>query len=134
MQYKFRGIKTDGSGWVYGDLLTESYPITMSYKPPFIIDKDGMWEVIPETICQEIPNKNGMTLFTGDIMKLVLSDGSCLWRYLLYDNENMRYSLMNLKPSVIDTPMGFSFSWLAERTNDIAITGTILDHLLKPQI
>ena len=68
----FRALRTDGQGWVYGDLIQYS---DTEYKilEPFFRQWDileGGYNVIPETVGQLIHvNDEGEEFYTGDIVR-----------------------------------------------------------------
>lgn len=129
----FRGISVSHPRkWVYGDLV---YFTGQSFSETKIQTHNGdklvINVVIPESVGQLIPNKSGLELYFGDIVRVTFSDGTHLDRVVVYDNENMRAALMNKNPNPIDTPMGFSFSWVLERATNLVNVGTIHDHLLN---
>ncbi|WGQ15599.1 hypothetical protein [Sphingobacterium faecium] len=67
MDNTFRGLRVDGKGWVYGDLL-QNY---IHHKSGATIQQGGcvVYEVIPETVGRYLVNKNGFNLYDGDIIK-----------------------------------------------------------------
>lgn len=61
----FRGLKTDGTGWVYGDLTTRCpFPVG-------IYDDEGLHEVDPSTVGQSLEkfDLTGKLAFEDDIFK-----------------------------------------------------------------
>lgn len=64
MRILFRGLRTDGKGWIEGNLLTK-YP---HHDGNWTIIQDGVVyaEVIPETVGQFVFQKGDMRVFEGD--------------------------------------------------------------------
>jgi hypothetical protein len=69
MTILFRGLRTDGKGWVEGDLLTK-YP---HHGENYTIVQNGCvyFEVIPETVGQLVGthDREGKKIFKGDRME-----------------------------------------------------------------
>ena len=68
---KFRGLRKDGNGWVYGDLLTNEIC------GPFIVDKEGTYiKVLPATVGQYIGlnDRMGKEVHEGDVVEMGYGD------------------------------------------------------------
>ena len=68
---KFRGLRTDGKGWVYGYYLTQNgigVDGSSDVDIHFILDSFGTQIIIPETVGQftGLTDKNGVDIYDGD--------------------------------------------------------------------
>jgi hypothetical protein len=76
---EFRGLRSDGQGWVYGDLVHDAFDGTSKMIPVGIRNKNSYpIEVLPETVGQFIgvTDKNKVKVFEGD--KVVNLEGGIL--------------------------------------------------------
>jgi uncharacterized phage protein (TIGR01671 family) len=74
---KFRGLRKDGKGWIYGDLVHNAYN-GKNRNVEVGIKQDGEFpiEVIPETVGQftEMQDSKGVDIYEGDLVNIKLID------------------------------------------------------------
>lgn len=74
-EIKFRGLRIDGKGWVYGDLFNTSCSEACNFLPTIIenggVSRDGFHLVTPESVGQLLhTEKNGREWYEGDIARM----------------------------------------------------------------
>ena len=80
----FRGLRTNGLGWVYGDLLTKD----VHHGHAIVTDGCIINGIHPESVCWYIgqKDKNKNRIFTGDIHTDENNDS---WRVAQLDDDGM---------------------------------------------
>jgi hypothetical protein len=130
----FRGLRTDGGGWVEGDLV-HHHPTGRTFIAKGLAEP--IIEVHPDTVGQYIRTINGQRFFDGDIFihmnhpetthKVEIIDGEpTVWQNVVIQGVNARL---------------FSTNWIKDRAglsvfaaalaDTFKIIGTIHDHLLE---
>jgi len=85
-------------GWVrgfyYEDLCLDkdSKPVMKS----FIRSSEMIWEVIPESVCRQLPmnDSSGNVIYEGDILNIMCDDGSHANCLIGFDDKSMGWGLM----------------------------------------
>lgn len=97
-RYLFRGLRTDGEGWVYGSLQIiqyrkEYYIEEWVYKESSEVYYQNEYQVVPESVGQwtGIKDKWDQMIFEGDIIK---SDYLEVSGRVIYDTRSTSYHLV----------------------------------------
>lgn len=81
---KFRGLRTNGKGWVYG------YYYKLTESQNYIMKGLHQWNVIPETVGQftGLKDENGKEIYEGDIVRW--TNGKHYWEAVIRTLHNSK--------------------------------------------
>ncbi len=70
-EIKFKGLRSDGQGWVFGDLIHSAYSNGSLYDSIRPIDSDVEYAIAKESPCQYtgLQDCEGVNVFEGDLWK-----------------------------------------------------------------
>lgn len=90
-QIEFRGLRTDGKGWAYGDLL---HPHQGNPDTFIAVENGHIQPVIPDSIGQftSLHDRNGVKVFEGDLVDIM-----GLERVVRYSDEYATFTLNRLE-------------------------------------
>ena len=137
-EIKFRGLRTDGKGWVYGYYRRNTFYNKLGDEPVEVYTKhfigsydnlnlfDNIFEqveVIPESVGQftGLKDKNGIEIYEGDLLKHEDYKGhdSKEWEVIFYSGAFFMAGL----------PRKIRIYNLGDRLNQIEMTGNIHEKL-----
>lgn len=108
----FRGKQIDNGDWIDGYIVNhkdESF-ILKSYKSDYDCEyRVHQSKVISETIGQftGLLDKKGVKIFTDDIIMATMSDGTKIYKLVVWDNDYMGFGLQNLPISRFESIQHF---------------------------
>lgn len=149
MEIKFRGLRTDGKGWVYGSFVPSPKSNSCSIGNFVVCDyldashhESGVYyqlrshSVIPETVGQYLfTHPDGTDIYNGDIMTQIFQ-GIKYDYEILFDPTYFGICRKLIDANVPEwnkRPEPLIYMYLEIQKGNWSITGTIHDHLIKPK-